>query len=204
MSDHDASPHATLSQWNCRSRLWRRLRRRLCSPFPALPVKENPESCSTNQVARACHPPLRSEVWHQQASLQRLLVCLQHPRIRPHIVLLTMAEETPWHATFPAPKQIVPNFSKEKLLQFYATLGDVLNAGVLLIDVRRTDYEGGTIRGSLNLPAQSFYLNRAALYRLCIGDGVTGMHRVIFYCGKHQSENFLATFGVFVMHAASN
>ncbi|KAK0947695.1 hypothetical protein LTR29_000952 [Friedmanniomyces endolithicus] len=33
-------------------------------------------------------------------------------------------------------------------------------ASMLIIDVRRTDYEGGAIRGSLNVPAQGFYWNR--------------------------------------------
>ena len=33
-------------------------------------------------------------------------------------------------------------------------------ASLLIIDVRRTDYEGGVIRGSLNIPAQGFWWNR--------------------------------------------
>ncbi|KAK5107555.1 hypothetical protein LTR62_001043 [Meristemomyces frigidus] len=31
---------------------------------------------------------------------------------------------------------------------------------MLIVDVRRTDYEGGAIRGSLNIPAQGFWWNR--------------------------------------------
>lgn len=67
-------------------------------------------------------------------------------------------------------------------------LGDVLEAGMLLIDLRRTDYEGGTIRGSLNIPAQSFYMNMATLYRLCRGDGVSVISRVLFYCGSSSGR----------------
>ena len=72
---------------------------------------------------------------------------------------------------------------KEKLLRMFQMVGDICNAGCLLIDLRRTDYEGGTIKGSLNIPAQSFYYNMAVLYRLCRGDGVNVMSRVLFYCG---------------------
>jgi arsenical-resistance protein 2 len=68
-------------------------------------------------------------------------------------------------------------------------LGDLLNAGTLFIDVRRTDYEGGAIRGSLNMPAQSFLNNMATLFRLCKGDGVSVISRVVFYCGRLQHRS---------------
>lgn len=53
---------------------------------------------------------------------------------------------------------------------------------LLLVDVRRTDFEGGTIKGSLNLPAHSFYMNRAVLFDLCKRAGVK---KVAFYCGEY-------------------
>ncbi|KAF1986243.1 hypothetical protein K402DRAFT_394102 [Aulographum hederae CBS 113979] len=84
----------------------------------------------------------------------------------------------------PPPTRTAPLFSPSHLLRMYAGIGDVLEAGMLLVDVRRNDYEGGTLRGSLNLPAQSFYMNRKTLYRLCKGDGVNVITRVIFYCGS--------------------
>ena len=37
-------------------------------------------------------------------------------------------------------------------------------ASMLIVDVRRMDYEGGAIRGSLNIPAQGFYWSRGGLY----------------------------------------
>jgi hypothetical protein len=90
-----------------------------------------------------------------------------------------MAEPGP----YPQPRSEARVLQKEQLLRQFAVLGDLLSAGALLIDVRRTDYEGGTIRGSLNMPAQSFPMNMATLYRLCAGDGLSVISRVIFYCG---------------------
>lgn len=92
-------------------------------------------------------------------------------------------EEAPWWHKFPAATRTAPLYTKETLLRQFTILGDILNAGTLLIDVRRTDHEGGTIRGSLNMPAQSFYMHMATLYRLCHGDGVNVISRVMFYCG---------------------
>ncbi|EHK40254.1 hypothetical protein TRIATDRAFT_80524 [Trichoderma atroviride IMI 206040] len=51
----------------------------------------------------------------------------------------------------------------------------------LLVDVRRTDWEGGTVATSVNFPAQSFYQTRGAVYQLC---KQAGIKRVIFYCGS--------------------
>lgn len=87
-------------------------------------------------------------------------------------------------AQFPQPRSVAPLIGREQLMRQFSILGDMLNAGTLLVDVRRTDYEGGTIRGSLNLPAQSFPLNMSTLFRLCAGDGIAVISRVVFYCGK--------------------
>lgn len=76
----------------------------------------------------------------------------------------------------------VPRINKEQLLRQFAVLGDIVNAGTLLIDLRKNDFEGGTIRGSLNLPFESFALMVPTLYRLCVGDGFAVMSRVVFYC----------------------
>ena len=50
-----------------------------------------------------------------------------------------------------------------------------------MVDARRADYEGGTIKDSLNLPAYGFYVNRGVLYDLCKRAGVK---KVAFYYGK--------------------
>jgi hypothetical protein len=94
---------------------------------------------------------------------------------------------------FPQPRSQAPTIERERLVQQFMILGDLLNAGTLLVDVRRTDYEGGTIRGSLNLPAQSFPLQMSTLYRLCAGDGLAVISRVVFYCGE-SSPMFIAQF----------
>jgi arsenical-resistance protein 2 len=88
-------------------------------------------------------------------------------------------------ANFPIPEPTTdcPRIPRDQLLRQYQILGDILNAGTLLIDVRRTDYEGGMMRGSLNMPAQSFPYNMSTLYRLCQGDGLSVISRVVFYCG---------------------
>jgi arsenical-resistance protein 2 len=85
---------------------------------------------------------------------------------------------------FPPPQTVAPRINKEQLLRQFAVLGDILNAGTLMVDLRRNDFEGGTIHGSLNLPAETFPLNIPTLYRLCVGDGFAVMSRVVFYCCK--------------------
>jgi len=55
----------------------------------------------------------------------------------------------------------------------------------LLVDVRRNDWEGGTIKTSLNLPAQSFYQSRKTLLDLC---DRAGIKQVIFYCGSSSGR----------------
>lgn len=59
--------------------------------------------------------------------------------------------------------------------------GDHARKDFLLVDVRRNDWEGGTIATSVNLPAQSFYPTRSGVYRLC---KQAGIKKVIFYCGR--------------------
>lgn len=109
---------------------------------------------------------------------------------------VTMSTEPAWHEKYPQPRTEVPkSISKET---FLARLKSGENAGVsfLLVDLRRNDYEvhirpvkdkpanyhkGGTIRGSLNLPAQTLYLSLNTLLNLCKAAGVRD---VIWYCGK--------------------
>lgn len=79
-----------------------------------------------------------------------------------------------WTDAFPAPRATAPVLAREEVLS------DLSSPDLLIVDVRRTDYEGGTIRGSINLPAQSFYMNRGVLYDLAKRAGVK---RVAFYCG---------------------
>lgn len=52
------------------------------------------------------------------------------------------AEEKPWWEAFPKPERTARVYPKENLLRQFNILQDLLNAGTLLIDVRRNDYEG--------------------------------------------------------------
>ncbi|KAF1837500.1 Rhodanese-like protein [Decorospora gaudefroyi] len=81
-----------------------------------------------------------------------------------------------WTDAFPAPRATAPTISREE------ALSDLSSPDLLLVDVRRTDYEGGTIKGSINLPAQSFFMNRGVLYDLCKRAGVK---RIAFYCASN-------------------
>lgn len=42
--------------------------------------------------------------------------------------------------------------------------------------------QGGTVKTSLNIPAQSFYQSRKTLLDLC---DRASIQKIIFYCGKH-------------------
>jgi arsenical-resistance protein 2 len=90
-----------------------------------------------------------------------------------------MSETPKAPQTFPAPRTTAPILPREEALQA------LQSPDLLLVDVRRTDYEGGTIKGSINLPAQSFYMNRGVLLDLCKRAGVK---RVAFYCGELNYE----------------
>ncbi|KAF7446321.1 Rhodanese domain containing protein [Pyrenophora tritici-repentis] len=70
-----------------------------------------------------------------------------------------------WSDAFPAPRTTAPFISPEE------ALSDLSSPDLLIVDVRRNDYEGGAVRGSINLPAQSFYMNRGVLYQLCACNG---------------------------------
>ncbi|KAI8939927.1 hypothetical protein NX059_003655 [Plenodomus lindquistii] len=84
-----------------------------------------------------------------------------------------------WSDAFPAPRTTAPIISREEVLS------DISSPDLLIVDVRRTDYEGGAIKGSINLPAHSFYMNRAVLHDLC---SRAGIKRVAFYCGSSNGR----------------
>ncbi|KAF2736648.1 Rhodanese-like protein [Polyplosphaeria fusca] len=84
-----------------------------------------------------------------------------------------------WWDAFPPPRHTAPLIPREE------ALSGLSSPDLLLVDVRRTDFEGGTIKGSLNLPAHSFYLNRAVLHDLCTRAGVK---QVAFYCGSSSGR----------------
>lgn len=70
-----------------------------------------------------------------------------------------MSSDKPWHADFPAPTLTVDQMPQRRAMMILS----MKIASLLIVDVRRTDYEGGFIRGSLNIPAQGFWWNRGML-----------------------------------------
>ncbi|EAU36660.1 conserved hypothetical protein [Aspergillus terreus NIH2624] len=91
-----------------------------------------------------------------------------------------MAESTekPWHAAFPAPRNTAASITREEVLQWMRE-GKEPGKDYVLVDLRRNDHEGGTIRGSLNLPAQSLYPSLPTVYSLLSAGGVK---YILWYC----------------------
>ena len=85
--------------------------------------------------------------------------------------------EQPWHTAFPKPTMTAEIMPQRRAMMILS----MKIASMLIIDVRRTDYEGGAIRGSLNIPAQGFYWNRGMLYELCYKADIEW---VVFTCGS--------------------
>ncbi|ROT41984.1 Rhodanese-like protein [Sodiomyces alkalinus F11] len=93
------------------------------------------------------------------------------------------APEAPWHAAYPKPKTSEPaSLSSEEVLALLKGRSEnAASNDFVLVDVRRNDHQGGTVRGSINLPAQSLYPSIPTLYGLFKAAGVK---QVIFYCGS--------------------
>lgn len=108
--------------------------------------------------------------------------------------------ETPWHAAYPAPRNASPSsISCAELLQYFRD-GKKAGKDFILVDLRRNDHEvrpglfnthtfstmliatkGGTIQGSLNLPAQTLYPSIPTLYAVL---SAAKIEMVIWYCGQ--------------------
>ncbi|KAG7054383.1 Rhodanese-like protein [Colletotrichum scovillei] len=98
------------------------------------------------------------------------------------------SETPPWWAAFPAPKAKSPEIEADELmglLEAQAAAGNNTPRDFLLVDVRRDDFEGGTISTSINFPAQSLYQTRPIIHQLC---KQAGIKRVIFYCGSSNGR----------------
>ncbi|KAK3619725.1 hypothetical protein LTR22_025881 [Elasticomyces elasticus] len=91
------------------------------------------------------------------------------------------SEEQPWHAAFPSPTMTADIMPQRRAMMILS----MKIASMLIIDVRRTDYEGGAIRGSLNVPAQGFWWNRGMLYELCYKADIEW---VVFTCGSSSGR----------------
>ena len=100
--------------------------------------------------------------------------------------MATKQNETPWWAAFPEPVSRPDNIEPSKVFELLEERSKSPDKprDFLLVDVRRTDYEGGTVESSINLPAHSFYQTRKIVYDLC---RQAGIKKVIFYCGKSHA-----------------
>ncbi|KAK9475598.1 hypothetical protein V1514DRAFT_34847, partial [Lipomyces japonicus] len=93
---------------------------------------------------------------------------------------MTDIVEAPWYDAFPKPVIEPATITKKEVLQRIIN-DESQGKSVILVDVRRTDFEGGTIKGSINLPAQSFYQTKEAFYNIVNNSPIS---EVIFFCSK--------------------
>lgn len=103
----------------------------------------------------------------------------------------TAPDAVQWWSAFPEAKasaSTIENTEVLQLLESTAAVGKHSTRDFLLVDVRRTDWEGGTVSTSINLPAQSLYPTRPIVYQLV---KQAGIKRVIFYCGKRLTTLLL-------------
>jgi arsenical-resistance protein 2 len=92
----------------------------------------------------------------------------------------TDTSSIPWYASYPEPRNKQPGaVTREQLLAMMTDGQSNAGKDYILVDVRRTDFLGGTIRGSINLPAQSLYPTIPTIYSLFKAAGVV---KVIWYC----------------------
>ncbi|KAI3571620.1 Rhodanese-like domain-containing protein [Fusarium oxysporum f. sp. albedinis] len=93
---------------------------------------------------------------------------------------------TPWHAAYPPPLNKTPAaMTRQAVLEMMKDSKNIAGKNYVLIDLRRTDHEGGTIRGSINLPAQSLYPTIKTLYSLFKSAGV---QKNIWYCSSSRGR----------------
>ncbi|THW63475.1 hypothetical protein D6D19_09638 [Aureobasidium pullulans] len=95
---------------------------------------------------------------------------------------MTSEQSRPWHADFPEPKAEAAIMPRNRVMQMLSLRGV---ASLLIIDLRRMDFEGGCLRGSLNIPAQGFWWNRGMLYELAYKADIEW---VVFTCGSSNGR----------------
>lgn len=97
------------------------------------------------------------------------------------VVNMSEAAAAPWYAAFPEAVSPTVYLPRE---EFYGLLtSETSGKDYVLVDLRRNDHTGGTIRGSINLPAQTLYPSIPSLYTVF---KTAGVKQVIFYCGTYM------------------
>ncbi|OMP89036.1 hypothetical protein BK809_0005757 [Diplodia seriata] len=93
--------------------------------------------------------------------------------------------EAPWWAAYPEPRTThLTRITKEELLDRMKN-GERSGQKFVLVDVRRTDFEGGTIEGAVNLPAHSLYVTIPTHYAIF---KAAGIKEVVFWCGSSSGR----------------
>ncbi|KAF9774791.1 hypothetical protein IL306_007175 [Fusarium sp. DS 682] len=95
------------------------------------------------------------------------------------------ASTAPWHAVYPAPEHQPGGLTRDEVLKLMKEVSSVTEQDFVLIDLRRNDHEGGTIRGSINLPAQSLYPTIPKLYGVF---KAASLRKIIWYCSSSRGR----------------
>ncbi|KAJ9133728.1 hypothetical protein NKR23_g10574 [Pleurostoma richardsiae] len=82
-----------------------------------------------------------------------------------------------WWEAWPLPKSEAPRVDAGEVMRLLEQ--QPTERDFLLVDVRRSDWEGGAITTSINLPAHAFYQSRGMVYDLCRRANIK---RIIFFC----------------------
>ncbi|BGP56220.1 hypothetical protein JCM8202_005777 [Rhodotorula sphaerocarpa] len=93
----------------------------------------------------------------------------------------TVGDDKPWPAGLPTPTRSLadgslPTISAQELAAKMRQ-GAAAQGELLVVDVRRTDFEDAFIKGAINLPAHSFYQTLPSLLPI-----LSRYHCVIFHC----------------------
>ncbi|THW66526.1 hypothetical protein D6D19_09317 [Aureobasidium pullulans] len=96
----------------------------------------------------------------------------------------TLATDVPWYAGYPEARSSPATITRSDLLNMIEA-GKKPGVDYILIDLRRTDHEGGTISGSINLPAQSLYPTIPTLYATFRAARIP---KIIWYCGSSRGR----------------
>ncbi|KAK7718928.1 hypothetical protein SLS63_010341 [Diaporthe eres] len=99
---------------------------------------------------------------------------------------------------YPAPKKEAPSITRGAVLEMLRDSENVAGKDFVLVDLRRSDHEGGTIRGSINLPAQSLWPTIPTVYEMF---KAAALRKVIWYCGSSRGRGTRAA-GWFADHVA--
>ncbi|KAH8882368.1 Rhodanese-like protein [Thozetella sp. PMI_491] len=94
----------------------------------------------------------------------------------------------PWHAAYPTPKREAKSISRSEVLSMLIDGENIARKDFVLVDLRRNDHEaraGGSIRGSINLPAQTLFPTIPTVYNMF---KAAGLRHVIWYCGSSRGR----------------